>query len=518
MGPNGSSTALRDSPQQFLTCTSLARRVLRQVRIYDLAIEALASATGYRTNITGCRTCRIRKVKCDEEKQLVIGQDEPQCKRCVIAQIQCEWRGGPIPRKPKPFSSPTAIAANNDQESEINQDASDLNTIARRQSQPHDPSSFTSRNAILMPAHDLGTLSRNRTVQAANSLTLSDFDRDCLNYLQNSTLVVILGKHWPWSTVSYAYHKIGVKEPMVMSMILASTAREIHRSRLHDQETSSTPASSTENRELDGRTHYGRALSSLRHALKQGVKSPRKIEAIFITLWLMIDYENRFGNGATAINIHIRGIESLLHDHIVPLLQGPAEIRQGQGSTGTSTSERISVGDNATRKAYVDIQGVPSTELSTEKNSNGITSIPNSLEGLRCTSVPLFLLWTLYFFTPAALFFGPATTRLDTDIFQFFLGAESDSATRLTLPELYRISRQSPGRFWGENYPLSAQLDDLENLPGLTLYHRSHVAQFKITELFKQGVATGVNPGEETPYQQVIDEINIISMVSGTIL
>jgi hypothetical protein len=366
-----------------------------------------------------------------------------------------------------------------------------------------------------MPARDLSVVGNNKTVQAANSLTLSAFDRDCLGYLQNSTLVVMLGKHWPWSTVSYAYHKIGVKEPMVMSMILASTAREIHRSRLHDQEASSIPTLITENHELDGRMHYGRALSSLRHALKQDVISPQKIEAIFITLWLMIDYENRFGNGATAINIHIRGIESLLHNHVVPLLQAPEDDSQGQGTGGSATAAIISNGENTVRKRHVDIQPMPSDEVSTEKTSDAATSIPDSLQGLRCTSVPLFLLWTLYFFTPAALFFGPATTRLDTDIFQFFLEAQSESATQISLPELYRISRQSPARFWGDKYPLSAQLDDMENLPGLTLYHRSHVAQFKVTELFKQGVPNEVESGVETAYQKIVDEINTISMVSG---
>ncbi|KAJ5741510.1 C6 zinc finger domain protein [Penicillium manginii] len=467
---------------------------------------------------TGCRTCRIRKVKCDEEKQSIQGQEEPHCKRCVVAGIRCEWRGGPIPRKSKPASSASATALDNGLANETTQGSKNASQMVRTPSMPHVQSAFTSRNAPLMPARDLSVVGNNKTVQAANSLTLSAFDRDCLGYLQNSTLVVMLGKHWPWSTVSYAYHKIGVKEPMVMSMILASTAREIHRSRLHDQEASSIPTLITENHELDGRMHYGRALSSLRHALKQDVISPQKIEAIFITLWLMIDYENRFGNGATAINIHIRGIESLLHNHVVPLLQAPEDDSQGQGTGGSATAAIISNGENTVRKRHVDIQPMPSDEVSTEKTSDAATSIPDSLQGLRCTSVPLFLLWTLYFFTPAALFFGPATTRLDTDIFQFFLEAQSESATQISLPELYRISRQSPARFWGDKYPLSAQLDDMENLPGLTLYHRSHVAQFKVTELFKQGVPNEVESGVETAYQKIVDEINTISMEYDTVL
>ncbi|KAJ5137877.1 hypothetical protein N7526_004110 [Penicillium atrosanguineum] len=372
---------------------------------------------------------------------------------------------------------------------------------------------FNAAKPPLLPSQRLSSANPDRSIQAANSLTLSAFDRDCLSYLQNSTLVVILGKHWPWSTVSYAYHKIAVKEPMVMSMILASTAREIHRSKLFDEDNLSSSPSKNESNEFDGRMHYGRALSSLRHALKQDVKTPQKIEAVFITLWLMIDYENRFGSGITAINIHIRGIETLLHNHIVPLLQsGTAPQRPSPSNTAVAIAPEGSSSDSQTQpERQLSMAGATLAEGSRE------IALADPLESLRSTSVPLFLLWTLYFFTPSALFFGPDTTRLDTDIYQFFLNAESGNADHLSLPELYRICRQSPTRFWGENYPMSAQLDDMENLPGLTLYHNSHVIQFKITELFQQGIVDDAS-GAKSPYQQLIDQLNIISVEYDTVL
>jgi hypothetical protein len=324
------------------------------------------------------------------------------------------------------------------------------------------------------------------------------FDRQCLRYLEDSILVVILGKHWPWSTVSYAYHKIATREPMVMSMMLASAAREIHRSKLYDTANSYDQLMSNEQSDMDGRVHYGRALSGLREALKRDVKSPRQIEAIFITLWLMIDYENRFGSGASAINIHIRGIETLLHNNIVPLLQGhtrlPAITAEGQGPLQEP-------------QAQLDISGLHDTA------SNAGFSALGPTHGLGGTCVPLFLLWTLYFFTPAALFFGSETARLDTDIFRFFLRSETGN-TALSLPHLYRLGRQSPARFWGEEYPMSSQLDDLENLSGLTLYHRSHVIQFKITEMFKQSSTSDISFGEGSPYQRILKEINTLSIVS----
>lgn len=296
---------------------------------------------------------------------------------------------------------------------------------------------------------------------------------------------------------------------MVMSMMLASAAKEVHRCRLYDQDVLPITSSNTETCAPDGSMHYGRALSSLRHALKQDVKSPHKIEAIFITLWLMIDYENRFGSGASAINIHIRGIETILHNHIVPLLQDQAsdKIPQAQLSSSAITPDETSSRQPSPETSLTD------SSLNAEVIPPSLYSNPNSMETLQRTSVPLFLLWTLYFFTPAALFFGPGTARLETDIFKFFLGDDDTGIASLTLPELYRISRQSPARFWGDGYPVTAQLDDMENLPGLTLYHRSHVLQFKITELFKQGSPSENTVGTISPYQRLINEINTLSIV-----
>ena len=406
-------------------------------------------------------------MKCDEQKQDLPGHEEPQCNKCAAARIRCEWKGGPIPRKPAASSSQRA-----------------------RKSQKK-----------LHPRQSISTGTHCETVQAANSLVLSASDRDYLNYLQSSTLVVLLGKRWPWSVISYAYHKIATKEPMVMSMMLASTAREIHRSQLHDQDAQSVAPSKNAHSELDGQTHYGRALAGLREALKQDVTSPAKTEAIFVTLCLMVDYENRFGSGLSAINIHIRGIKTMLLDHIVPLLLG-------EGSE-TSFSEI----------AIPEKQSAPSkTETSSPENNSTDTdnSSLNPDRQLYNTSVPLFFLITLYFFTPTAPFFDPETTRLDTEMFQFFLGADNNThEPRFTLPQLYHISRRSPSRFWGDGYSLSAQLDDVENLPALTLYHRSHVIQFKITQLYNYGSAA-VSPGKQfnTLYQWIMNEIHMVFLVS----
>ncbi|OJJ97522.1 hypothetical protein ASPACDRAFT_1890146 [Aspergillus aculeatus ATCC 16872] len=452
---------------------------------------------------TGCRTCRIRKVKCDEEKLAVPGQPEPQCRRCTAARILCEWKGGPIPRSTARRNVPASTTKGVEQKTEGNA-GSPAHSTTTRKSPPVTTTTTTTppppQSSRILTLSSPG--GKSRTVQAANSLVLTGFDRSCIAYLQDSALVVLLGKHWPWSAMSYAYHKIAVREPMVMSMLLASTASEIRRAQLYD---SDQPRDAVETvADLGGRMHYGRALAGLREALRPEVeKSSEQLEAIFITLWLMIDYENRFGSGTAAINVHIRGIESLLFNHVVPLLKPASSAPALVAESGRAGAGALPWGD-ATNTAE------DSTQRTTIMPTNSLPGLATSK--LRHTAVPLFLLWTLYFFTPGALFCGPAAARLDADLFRFFIQDEAEQRG-LSLAELYRIGRQSPRRFWGDSYPTTAQLDDIENQPALILYHRSHVMQFKITELWRQGQQTS-----EVSYRRLVDELTLILEENDSIL
>lgn len=432
-----------------------------------------------RTLYTGCRTCKIRKVKCDEEKVVQDGSKEPQCRRCIVARIRCDWKSGPIPRRTPKTIRPKLPKPDIEGQNGV--------SLATKDSRPP---------LLPMPPLSLPVpIEPEEFLQASNSLTLSTFDRSCLEYLQDSVLVVMLGKHWPWSTLSYTYRRVAVKEPMVMSMILATTASEIHRSRVFDCDNApgNLPVDSLS--DVAGRTHYGKALSSLRETLKHDVKSPEKLEAVFITLWLMIDYENRFGNGSAGINVHMHGIISLLFNHVLPSVKYTEDMQITFPKYGGAI-------DWPTPTHNLDFGQV---QLAHGKFD----------EGIRSTTVPLFLLWILYFCTPGALFCRSGAVRSDAKLFRLFLRSGPETSS-LSLPELYKISRQSPSRFWGEEYPASAQLDDLENLPGLTLYHKSHVIQFKITELFSQNFGNGEisKVWEASPYKNLINELVTISEVS----
>ncbi|KAJ6151139.1 hypothetical protein N7470_007733 [Penicillium chermesinum] len=336
----------------------------------------------------------MRKVKCDEEKNRVQGLAEPQCKRCKSARIRCEWKGGPIPRKRTGTSSPISQKPRSKSQ-QLNHDGGNEYDWKSPNVEPHD---VQGDGALLSPLQRIDTEQPSVCLEAANSLKITAVDRECIDYLRTSTLVIVLGKHWPWSTVSYAYHKIAVTQPMVMSMILASTAREIHRLRVSDDQCFLSDSSAYEPFELSGQAHYGQALWALRQALKEDVKSPQDIEAIFITLWLIIDYENRFGGGEPAIHIHIRGIETMFHNHVAPLLHS---IPHSPGSSivlpsPTSASLQLQMPED---RISEDIDWVSLEDPYLTRTAN-LSPAQISLDGLSSTSVPLFLLWTLYFFTP----------------------------------------------------------------------------------------------------------------------
>ncbi|OJJ48602.1 hypothetical protein ASPZODRAFT_1631609 [Penicilliopsis zonata CBS 506.65] len=426
---------------------------------------------------TGCWTCRIRKVKCDEEKIDVAGQKGPQCRRCATARLACEWKCGAVAHSTARVSS-------------------------RRSHRTERRVALNNRPTLHVGAPASPLLNPTGEIQAGNSLVLSRFDRDCLSYIKDSVLVVALGKHWPWSPVSYAYHRIAVKEPMVMSVLLATAASEIHRSRLYNlAESDGYHALLNEDlADVEGQVHYGRALSGLREALKLDVKSPERLETIFITLFMMIDYEHRFGSGAAAISVHMRGIITLLFNNIVPSLApvsspNEAEIADSILELSRSTLEMVDRGD---------------PELfSPDRRFDS---------RLRDTVVPVLLLVILYFCTQGPLF---GLSRFEVNLFRLFYQAESTRAD-LALPKLYKLSRLSSARFWGEQYPAAARLDDLENLAGLTLYHKAHIMQFKITDLFQK--CTRSNdwfshlPWDGTVYKQLMDDFLAISDEYDTLL
>ena len=72
-------------------------------------------------------------------------------------------------------------------------------------------------------------------------------------------------------------------------------------------------------------------------ALKQEFESSQSIKAIIMTLWLVINYENRFEKEVPATNIYVHGIEGIPQFYITPLFQDQIS-RNAHASMLASTS------------------------------------------------------------------------------------------------------------------------------------------------------------------------------------
>jgi hypothetical protein len=75
----------------------------------DLGMDKKKKRPNKKTK-TGCRTCRIRRVKCDEAK--------PNCQRCQIFGVNCDGYAEPKSKVPLKKPSPLPILPRNAAEGE----------------------------------------------------------------------------------------------------------------------------------------------------------------------------------------------------------------------------------------------------------------------------------------------------------------------------------------------------------------------------------------------------------------
>ena len=179
-------------------------------------------------------------------------------------------------------------------------------------------------------------------IPCANSLLLSPHDRRCLEYYPSSTMVVGYLKPWRWSNLSYLYEKTAASDPILMRMILAISASEMHRN------TNPSTSTITCDSHDVGLHHYNLAVRELSGLLaqKDDFDANRRMERLLATLLFMVDYEVKFGYSRHHLRLHLEGVRSLLKSYENSLLN--SQRRQAIGW-------RENNGDDETK---------PATELS----------------------------------------------------------------------------------------------------------------------------------------------------------
>lgn len=147
-------------------------------------------------------------------------------------------------------------------------------------------------------------------VACANSLVLSEQDQRYFQYFPSSSIVFYYMKSWAWSSFAYLYQEPAATNNVIMRMIMAVSAGDMHRHEL-DVRSPGRPTA-----EDYARYHYGLAVQEFRQMLetpRQNV-SRTTLEIIFLAMFLMTMYESQFGN-VRNLQLHLRGVRSLLEIH-----------------------------------------------------------------------------------------------------------------------------------------------------------------------------------------------------------
>ncbi|KAJ5238991.1 hypothetical protein N7468_003610 [Penicillium chermesinum] len=390
-------------------------------------------------------TCRRRKVKCGEER--------PICNRCANLRLDCEW-GVPVARghssrvrhlKPAPTTrhhddiepvsevsegdamdlSPTALIPGLSPVSWTG-DGFHLETSQAAAFYPPFPSAaFTMRMStpLCAPMSTSG-------LACANSLVLNKHDRKYFEYFPSSSTVYYYMKGWHWSSFSYLYQGPATTNKVIMRMILALSASDMHRQGLV------APSLGHSTADDHGRYHYSQAVKEFRQLLETPRRqvSVDELETIFATIFLMVTYEWQFGTSVRHLQLHLHGVRSLLESH-------PQLFRL---------------------KDVNDVFLAPENEelLPEDRVSSKVSFISEQ-----------FLLWMLYIdasFRPMGL---------TESLYDYVLQSKNPA---LHPDHLHRCARLWGRCYWAEQYPDQEVLDDIENYRALELLHAGFCMRHRI--------------------------------------
>ncbi|KAI8653807.1 Zn(2)-C6 fungal-type domain-containing protein [Fusarium sp. Ph1] len=383
----------------------------------------------------GCLTCRIRKVKCDERR--------PVCERCANSPMKCEWlepgkslsvrrsRGSNSASRPGSCRSsprplaPSRPATPRDSPSSKSSGMQHATTPSRSN---EDASSHSPENNNQQPQ---STLSANHA-PLANSLQLSADDEAAFLYIPESMMVLCYGKLWKWSCFSYIYTHIASQYSGVMRSLIAVASMELRAHQVLQAQESDNSTKSLEAAHHLGAAaaaHYSLALqdlSSLLHLICHSEGRDDDINALFTMWFLILRYEAYDSESTGASLVHLEGIRSFLR----PYLDGD---EYGDGKRLPYLSQTM-------------------------------------------------LLYTLYLDADSATG-NVHGGQLCMDF------SSREASDYISHERLFLSVRSILPKIWGDNYPVTEILDDLENYRPLRLYHLCQGAKLELLRLARS--ATG---------------------------
>ncbi|KAH7022012.1 hypothetical protein EDB80DRAFT_693939 [Ilyonectria destructans] len=378
----------------------------------------------------GCWTCRAKKVKCDEAT--------PQCRRCLRLSLLCDY----IPRRKASKNRSLAIQSRSRHTptAEDGTNVACFQRLARNRLQ-----SLIEQNE----SRSLSTSCIPAPATGASSVVFTSADHESIRYFRTSFAKLHHTKNPDYSLYSIMFG-IAQVDPIVMHMILAVGGREMEFRRNMQTE---------DNRGIGSPLwHYSSALKMMADLVGDDDSERLDLDSIHTALYLMLLYEQKYGDErCTGVANHLSGAALILKHRCNDKLLLSSPSSGGHSRALTSASTQMT-------------QQAPGCK-------------PLSLYSAR------LIVW-IALFDAAAASCGVGG-ELNAMLFKLMGGNNgTDGATSRFQPlesfdKLHRFSNPLYRTTWGENYPQSELLDDVENRSVYSLLGACTQLRFMIAQLAK---------------------------------
>ncbi|GKT50984.1 sterol uptake control protein 2 [Colletotrichum spaethianum] len=375
----------------------------------------------------GCWTCRTKKVKCDEQR--------PNCHRCSRLRLLCDYaprikvtkRGQT--RKDQFVSSQLAVSSAKDGRSP------GLPTWAQAVVTRSDQS-----KALLLFSPSAPTF-------GACFLDLSSADHEAIRYFRTSFAKQNHTKNPDFSLYSIMFD-IAQTDSMVMHVILALGGRELEFRRNKDAEEARGPRTPIQ--------HYSSALRMMADTIGGEDDGQLDLDAVCTALYLMLMYEQKYGDGkCRGLSNHLVGASLILqHRFKDMLLQLPA----------------------------------PSPE--TNRRSLALTRRGHDESGSRLSLYSARILVWIALHDAAAAAYGLGG-QLNCALHKIMGALDNHATSGISSPvqpldafeRLHRFSNPLYRSMWADTYPQAELLDDVENRNVYALLGACGQLRFMIAQL-----------------------------------
>lgn len=249
-----------------------------------------------------------------------------------------------------------------------------------------------------------------------------------------------------WGFMNGLMH-ICQSDPVLMHFMLAVVGHEVSTTERQPDE------------QLQAIEHYRRGLVDFNMKIANG---DYERHTLLIAIWLLVQYELRFAERGRDIQRHFEGFNQAILAYNYDLLPG---LKPPSTSTSSPNSDK---GKAPEQSPFMGIN-------------------PNQLPGQSAFKLPRSLysnvinrlgLWVAYQDACAATF------DLDGGVMYTLLHTfDSNSIHRI-----FAGSREALKDIWGDEYPATEALDDLQNRPAFDAYHEFHILRFQISEFRKWSI------------------------------